>query len=104
VIVELSTGHVFVAESVKAVTALTHSRENGFGLSGTFEVVGVGYRVKIEMWESYPEEAWKLRADDAVLKAAVFESDRKMQLVRLEFIDKLLGPRTPAPQLGAEHV
>ena len=61
-IVELSTGHVFESESVKAITPIVKD-----GYYRVFEVIGVGYRVTIAR-EFFKEECFKQLHDEFVEK------------------------------------
>lgn len=86
-IVELSTGHVFDADSVRAVEPVKPYRyfcqKTGAYLNDglCFDVVGIGYRVTIQ--RSWPKEE---NAD----RSAYREAEQAFRCVHAEAVSKLL--------------
>lgn len=79
-VVELSTGHVFVAESVRAITPLRNPSQGGY----IFDVVGVGYVVQIPFtigWSRFEKGQYVFDPEDI----------KKVMAIRDEFVEKLLG-------------
>lgn len=72
-IVELSTGHVFVASSVRAIGPvkplqrlhLGHNTWDGYG----FDVVGVGYVVTVRAERPADEDLWRAAASEVRAEA-----------------------------------
>jgi hypothetical protein len=90
-IVELSTGHVFAAGSIKAIGPC-YSYTGWRGSEGGFVVHGVGFKVDIVFSEPLTIAEPTNHDELEAFKAYTEVFDKKVKAVHQEAVDKLIGP------------